>query len=55
MAELKRYKVNIEGFFDYDMTPRVAKVILVGRGHIEDYEVELDVFDISIMKKDSED
>lgn len=47
---MNRYKVDIQGFFDYDMMPRVYKVVLIGKGFIEDYEVELDVFDISTMK-----
>lgn len=52
--ETNRYKVNIEGFFDYDMMPRVRKVILIGAGHIEDYKIELDVFDISLFKENDE-
>lgn len=50
---MNRYKVDIQGFFDYDMMPRVYKVVLIGKGFIEDYEVELDVFDISTMKVQS--
>lgn len=50
---MDEYKTTIEGFFEYDMMPRVYKVILVGKGHIEDYEIELDVFDISTKKVQS--
>lgn len=47
---MRKYHAEISGTFDYDMMPRVHKVILVGKGHIEDYEITLDDFDINIKK-----
>ena len=50
---MNEYETIITGFFEYDMMPRVHKVILVGKGYVEDYEIELEVFDISTKKVQS--
>lgn len=38
-----KYHFEIDGEFEYDMMPRIYKVILVGRGHIEDYEIPVEI------------
>ena len=45
---MDEYQVELKGFFEYNMMPRVHKVILVGKGFVEDYEIELNIFSLKM-------
>jgi hypothetical protein len=40
---MMKYHFEIDGNFEYDMMPKIYKVILVGKGYIEDYEIPIEV------------
>ena len=48
---MTKYHFEIDGDFEYDMMPRVYKIILIGRGHIEDYEIPIEFNFSSTIKE----
>lgn len=48
---MTKYHFEIDGDFEYDMMPRVYKIILVGKGRIEDYKIPIEYNFNSIIKE----
>ena len=49
---MNKYSVELKGSINYDMMPRVKSAKLICQGYIEDYEIEIDLDESTIVREE---